>query len=80
MIDCSYWVRGKGDIRIHSYSSRGENPKSEYQTIDTTEWKRMPFSIRASSSSMRLIFYVSNTDASKDHIQIDDVVCSTYTY
>jgi hypothetical protein len=24
----------------------------------------------------RMIFYVSNTDSSKDHIQIDDVVCT----
>ena len=29
---------------------------------------------------MRLVFYVSNTDAAKDHIQIDDVVCVPWNY
>lgn len=78
--DCSYWVRGKGQVRIHSFSSRGEQSKTEFTTIDSLEWTRIPFDIKSSSSDMRLVFYVSNTDAAKDHIQIDDVVCVPWNY
>ena len=74
--DCYYWVRGKGDVRIHSFSSRGEQEKSDFVSVDTNEWERHPFYIKNMATAMRLIFYVSHTDAGKDHIQIDDVVCT----
>ena len=80
LYDCSFWVRGKGDVRIHSHSSRGEAKHTDYVTYDTADWVRVPFGIKSNASAMRLIFYVSNTDASKDHIQIDDVVCTKYDY
>ena len=80
MYDCSFWVRGKGEVRFRSYSSRGEAPYTDFVSYDTNEWVRVPFSIKSASSAMRLVFYVSNTDASRDHIQIDDVVCTKYTY
>ena len=78
--DCSFWVRGKGEVRVHSYSSRGEAKHTDFVSYSTTEWTRVPFSIKEASSAMRIIFYVSNTDASMDHIQIDDVVCTKYAY
>ena len=80
LYDCSFWVRGKGDVRFRSYSSRGEAKYTDFVTYDTADWVRVPFEIKSSSSAMRLTFYVSNTDASKDHIQIDDVVCTKYNY
>ena len=77
--DCSYYVRGKGDIRIHSFSSAGDHPKSEFTSIDSLEWQRIPFSIR-SGKDMRLVFYVGSTSEEKDHIQIDDVSCTKWQY
>ena len=74
--DCYFWVRGKGDVRLHSYSSRGDQEKMDFVSIDTTEWQRQQFYIKNAATAMRLIFYISNTDAAKDHIQIDDVVCT----
>ena len=78
--DCAYWVRGKGDVRMHSYSSRGDAKKTEFVSYDTNEWVRVPFVIKEAATAMRLIFYVSNTSADKDHIQIDDVVCTGYSH
>lgn len=74
--DCYYWARGKGTVRIHSYSSRGEQEKSDFVTINTNDWVRHQFFIKNAATAMRLIFYVSQTDAGKDHVQIDDVVCT----
>ncbi len=84
--DCSYWVRGKGEVRFHWYGSRGDAAKDmtpnkgEYKSYDTTEWTRETFTMKNSQSGVRLIFYVGDTDASKDHIQIDDVACTKRTY
>ena len=77
--DCSYFVRGKGSVRIHSYSSLGDMTKTEFTHIDSEEWTRIPFSIKG-GTDLRLVFYVGSTDASKDHIQIDDVSCVKWTY
>ena len=77
--DCSYFVRGKGSVRIHSYSSPGDMTKTEFTHIDSEEWTRIPFSIKG-GTDLRLVFYVGSTDASKDHIQIDDVSCVKWTY
>ena len=77
--DCAYWVRGKGDVRMHLYSSRGDAKATDFVSYDTTEWVRVPFTIKEAASAARIIFYVSNSDASKDHIQIDDVACTKYS-
>lgn len=73
---CAYWVRGKGTIRHRTYSSAGWSPYTDHLEIDTLEWTRVPFEIRSNVQDMRIIFYASYTDASKDHVQIDDVVCT----
>lgn len=84
--DCSYWVRGKGEVRFHWYGSRGDASKAmtpnngEYKSYDTSDWVRESFEMRNAQSGVRLIFYVGNTDASKDHIQIDDVACTRRTF
>ena len=77
--DCSYFVRGKGSVRIHSFSSLGDMTKTEFTHIDSEEWTRIPFSIKG-GTDLRLVLYVGSTDASKDHIQIDDVSCVKWTY
>ncbi|MBR4984763.1 MAG: hypothetical protein IKY83_03355 [Proteobacteria bacterium] len=80
--DCAFYVRGKGEVRVHWYGSAGESPNDmlpnngAFIQYDTTEWQREKFEIKSGQSGMRLIFYVGDTDAGKDHIQIDDVICS----
>ncbi|MBO4351476.1 MAG: hypothetical protein J6A01_11105 [Proteobacteria bacterium] len=84
--DCVYWVRGKGELRMHWYGSRGEASKAmvpangEFIQYDTTEWTREKFVIKNAQSDLRLVFYVGRTDAGKDHIQIDDVICTERVY
>ena len=84
--DCVYWVRGKGEVRMHWYGSRGEASKSmvpgngDFIKYDTTEWVREKFEIKNAQSDLRLVFYVGQTDAAKDHIQIDDVICTERVY
>lgn len=73
---CVYWVRGKGQIRHRTYSSGGWSPYTDRETIDSLVWAQIPFSIFTNVRDMRIIFYASYTDAAKDHIQIDDVVCT----
>ena len=73
---CSYWVRGKGTLRHRSYSSGGESPYTDFYQIDTDKWQRVEFNAPGNVREFRLILYVSQTDASKDHVQIDDVVCT----
>lgn len=90
--DCSYWVKGKGNVRMHWFGSRGDAPKtmtacstnydasSSFCTYDTTEWVRESFQIKNAQSGVRLMFYVGNTDADKDHIVLDDVACTLRTF
>lgn len=73
---CVYWVRGKGSIRHRTYSSGGWSPYTERVELDTLTWTPIPFSINNGVHDMRVIFYASYTDPGKDHIQIDDVVCT----
>ncbi|MBQ9396700.1 MAG: hypothetical protein IJU23_14440 [Proteobacteria bacterium] len=74
--DCSYWVRGSGDVKIHSYSSRGDAKETDYVKYDTNEWTRATFKLKESASDARLVIYVSNTKDDKEHIQIDNIVCT----
>ena len=74
--DCSYWVRGTGDVRVITFSSAGEMPKTNFIHYDTDTWKRGTFDLRPAASDARVIIYVSHTTAARDHIQIDDVACT----
>lgn len=72
---CAYWVRGQGTHRHRTYCGAwGTN--TDFVAIDSTDWQQVTFDLTGSASSCVLIFYASNTVADKDHIQIDDVVCS----
>ncbi len=74
--DCSYWVRGKGNVKVHTYSNGGDAEATDYVAYDTENWTRATFEIKPNTSDMRIIIYVSGTDASKDHIQVDNFVCT----
>ncbi len=84
--DCSYWVKGKGDLRFNWWGNRGEASKAErgtaaeFVSIDSNDWIRHTFSMRNAQSGVRLMFYVSNADPDKDYIVIDDVACTRRAY
>ena len=73
---CSYWVRGKGGVRHRGYSNLGWTTMTDRIDIDTDEWIRIPFELPSNASHYRFILYVSYTDPAKDHVVIDDVVCT----
>lgn len=71
---CAYWVRGHGTYRQRGYCG-GWNVDTDYQAIDSDEWQQVTFELGGSTSWCVLILYASNTDADRDHLQFDDVVC-----
>ena len=73
---CSYRARGKGSLRHRSYSTGGWSTQTDFVEIDSDEWQRIPFTMPGNVRDYRLIFYASRTDAVRDHLQIDDVVCT----
>lgn len=72
---CAYWVRGHGNHRQRAYCG-GWTPDTEFLTVDSSDWQQVGFEINSNSSWCVLIFYISNTDADLDHVQIDDVSCA----
>ncbi len=74
--DCSYWVRGTGDVRVHTYSNRGDAKATDFVHYDTKEWTRGTFELKAPASDARIIIYVGSTRADNDHIQVDNFVCT----
>ena len=73
---CAYWVRGHGSVRHRYYSSAGESIYFDWTIVDSDEWIRTTFPINGSVSGFRLALYASFTNADRDHIQFDDVVCT----
>jgi hypothetical protein len=73
---CSYRVRGHGNIRHRSYSTGGWSPQTDFLVIDSNEWQPVFFRFSGNVRDWRLLFYPSRTQADRDHLQIDDVVCT----
>ena len=73
---CSYRVRGHGSIRHRSYSSGGWSPQTDFLSIDSDEWQPVFFRITGNVRDWRLFFYPSRSEADRDHLQVDDVVCT----
>ena len=73
--DCAYRVRGKGNIHARSYCNNN-GPQQDVNAIDSDEWQTIALSMSANASTCALIFYPSSTNASRDHLQIDGVVCT----
>jgi hypothetical protein len=72
--ECAYWVRGHGTHRHRGYCG-GWNVDTDYQAIDSDEWQQVTFELGGATSWCVIILYASNTDADRDHLQFDDVVC-----
>ncbi|MHA7629894.1 invertase recombinase-like protein [Corallococcus sp. M7] len=73
---CSYRVRGHGSIRHRSYSSGGWSPQTDFITVDSDEWQPVFFRFTGNVRDWRLFFYPSRSVADRDHLQVDDVVCT----
>ncbi|WP_404363341.1 invertase recombinase-like protein [Corallococcus coralloides] len=73
---CSYRVRGHGSIRHRSYSSGGWSPQTDFLTVDSDEWQPVFFRFTGNVRDWRLFFYPSRSVADRDHLQVDDVVCT----
>ncbi|TSC32461.1 invertase recombinase-like protein [Corallococcus sp. Z5C101001] len=73
---CSYRVRGHGTIRHRSYSSGGWSVQTDFLTVDSDEWQPVFFRFVGNVRDWRLLFYPSRSVADRDHLQIDDVVCT----
>ncbi len=71
---CTYRVRGHGTYRQRGYCGAW-NPDTDYQALDSDTWQQVPFTLGGNASWCVLILYASNTDADRDHLQFDDVVC-----
>ncbi len=73
---CSYRVRGHGTLRHRSYSSGGWSPQTDFLVIDSAEWQPVFFRFTGNVRDWRLFFYPSRSEADRDHLQVDDVVCT----
>ena len=71
---CAYYVRGKGSVRLHKFSSAGEEPWMPWVDYDTNEWQRVEFDIRSNVKNMRIIIYADSPE--DGYIEIDDMVCT----
>jgi LPXTG-motif cell wall-anchored protein len=72
----SYWVRGKGDIRVRYHDGGYKDiGGTTYNSIDSQEWVKIEVSFTANTtySNTQLILFIRNTDPSKNHLQVDDV-------
>ena len=73
---CAYWVRGHGSIRHRYYSTAGWSVEFAQDAVDSDTWVHKTFPVEGNVRDFRFIFYASFTQADRDHVQIDDVVCT----
>ncbi|QSQ17570.1 invertase recombinase-like protein [Myxococcus landrumensis] len=73
---CSYRVRGHGNIRHRIYSSAGWSKQTDILVVDSNEWQPVFFKFTGNVRDWRLFFYPSRSVADRDHLQVDDVVCT----
>ncbi|MCP3143589.1 invertase recombinase-like protein [Pyxidicoccus sp. QH1ED-7-1] len=73
---CSYRVRGHGTIRHRSYSSAGWSPATDFIIVDSDAWQPVFFRFTGNVRDWRLFFYPGRSEADRDHLQVDDVVCT----
>lgn len=75
----SFWVKGKGDIRIGLYDGRetgsGYADYLGYHNINSAAYQYVEDTITAANtvSNGEFVFSLRNTDASFDHLILDDV-------
>ncbi len=73
---CSYRVRGHGSIRHRMYSSGGWSVQTDFLVVDSDAWQPVFFRFTGNVRDWRLLLYPGRTEADRDHLQIDDVVCT----
>lgn len=82
----TFWVRGKGEIRTGLFDGRpgassGYADYNSYIIVDDTNWTQKTQNIIAATDTSVAEFILSfrSTNASKDHLQVDDVVIASGT-
>ncbi|RKG96234.1 invertase recombinase-like protein [Corallococcus sp. CA053C] len=73
---CSYRVRGHGSIRHRTYSSGGWSAQTDFVAVDSDAWQPVFFRFTGNVRDWRLLLYPSRSSADRDHLQVDDVVCT----
>ncbi|RKH57324.1 invertase recombinase-like protein [Corallococcus llansteffanensis] len=73
---CSYRVRGHGSIRHRTYSSGGWSAQTDFVAVDSDAWQPVFFRFTGNVRDWRLLLYPSRSVADRDHLQVDDVVCT----
>ncbi len=75
--DCTYWVRGAGEVRNATYNGSSYGTYSSYSTVDSPNWKQISwgFNLHGDADAFELVCSVRSTNASSGNLQIDDVSC-----
>ncbi|MCL2042368.1 MAG: choice-of-anchor J domain-containing protein [Bacteroidales bacterium] len=75
-----FWVRGHGDCRAGLWDGQGTNGDNyiydpQVINVNSDTWAQQTFSVTApvTAGNAEFIILVRNTEADKDHLQIDDV-------
>lgn len=73
----SFWVRGKGDIRMGLYNGidANQNTYASYINVNSNTWTKYSQQLvaNATSSNAEFIISVRNTDPALEHLQVDSV-------
>lgn len=75
----TFWVRGRGDVRLGLFDGRvagsGYAPYTSYINVETSDWEEYTLNVTAevNTADGEFIFSLRNTNAEKDHLQIDNV-------
>lgn len=75
--DITFWVRGQGEVRTGLYNGvdPNQNVYQSYITVNSSSWTMHTQTITSgqTNNNGQFIFSVRNTNASLDHLQIDNV-------
>jgi len=81
--DITFWVRGQGEIRTGLYNGvdAGQNVYQSYITVNSTTWTMQTQTITSgqTNSAGQFIISVRNTNATNDHLQIDNITIQSST-
>jgi len=75
--DVIFWVRGQGEVRSGLYNGvdAGQNAYQSYITVNSSTWTMQTQTITSgyTNSAGQFIISLRNTNATQDHLQIDNV-------
>lgn len=81
----SFWVKGKGDIRVAMFDGRetgsGYSSYSAYHSINSTSYQLCTDTVEAANTTDagEFILSIRNTNANNDHLIVDDAIVTALT-